>query len=181
MKKLLRFLFVAVVGLSVLSCYDDSALREAIDKHEQMLMDLQDRCAEMNEDIESLHTLIAAVQNADYITSITPITEGGKEVGYTIVFAKYGTVTIKNGADGAKGEDGSPSDAVPVIGAKQDTDGVYYWTVDGEWLTDDAGNKVPASGKDGEKGDQGAPGAPGADGSAGAPGVDGVTPELKIE
>ena len=184
MKKLLRFLFVAVVGLSVLSCYDDSALREAIDKHEQMLMDLQDRCAEMNADIESLHTLIAAVQNADYITSITPITEGGKEVGYTIVFAKYGTVTIRNGADGAKGEDGSPSDAVPVIGAKQDTDGVYYWTVDGEWLTDDAGNKVPASGKDGadgEKGDQGAPGAPGADGSAGAPGVDGVTPELKIE
>ena len=175
MKKLLRFLFVAVVGLSVLSCYDDSALREAIDKHEQMLMDLQDRCAEMNADIESLHTLIAAVQNADYITSITPITEGGKEVGYTIVFAKYGTVTIKNGADGAKGEDGAPSDAVPVIGAKQDTDGVYYWTVDGEWLTDDAGNKVPASGKDGadgEKGDQGAPGAPG---------VDGVTPELKIE
>ena len=184
MKKLLRFLFVAVVGLSVLSCYDDSALREAIDKHEQMLMDLQDRCAEMNADIDSLHTLIAAVQNADYITSITPITEGGKEVGYTIVFAKYGTVTIKNGADGAKGEDGAPSDAVPVIGAKQDTDGVYYWTVDGEWLTDDAGNKVPASGKDGadgEKGDQGAPGAPGADGSAGAPGVDGVTPELKIE
>ena len=50
MKKLLRFLFVAVVGLSVLSCYDDSALREAIEKHEQMLMDLQDRCAEMNAD-----------------------------------------------------------------------------------------------------------------------------------
>ena len=50
--------------------------------------------------------------------------------------------------------------------------------MDGQWLLDAAGNKIPTTGKDGEDGTDGKPGA---DGSAGAAGNDGVTPKLKIE
>jgi hypothetical protein len=84
----------------------------------------------------------------------------------------------------------------PVIGVAQDTDGVYYWTLNGEWLLDDNGNKLPVSGKDGQNGTNGSngqdgadgkdgqngeDGKDGADGQDGKDGKDGVTPQLKIE
>ena len=45
-----------------------------------------------------------------------------------------------NGTDGKDGKDG----VSPVLTAAQDTDGQFYWKVNGEWLKDGA-NKVPAS------------------------------------
>lgn len=36
-----------------------------------------------------------------------------------------------------------------------DTDGVYYWTLDGEWLLDDEGNKMRVTGEDGKDGEDG--------------------------
>lgn len=77
--------------------------------------------------------------------------------------------------------------STPVIGVKQDTDGIWYWTLDGEWLIDDAGNKIPTTGKDGADGEDGKDGANGTDGKDGADGedgldgADGITPQLKIE
>ena len=57
------------------------------------------------------------------------------------------------GEDGEAGKDG----VTPVIGVKQDVDGIYYWTQkigDGEstWILDSEGKKVKATG---EKGDTG--------------------------
>jgi hypothetical protein len=42
-----------------------------------------------------------------------------------------------------------------VIGVKKDADGIYYWTLDGEWITDSEGNKIPTTGKDGTDGEDG--------------------------
>ena len=81
-------------------------------------------------------------------------------VGYTIKFAKSNPIVIYNGKDGADGVDGN----TPVIGVKKDTDGIYYWTLDSEFIVVD-GQKIKAQGTDGNNG---------ADGS------DGVTPKLEI-
>ncbi|MBO5973029.1 MAG: hypothetical protein J6Q07_08475, partial [Alistipes sp.] len=132
---------------------------------------LQALCNQMNTNIEALQTIVEALQNNDYVTSVTPVVDGGKTVGYTINFSKSGAVTIyhgENGKDGANGENGLDGHS-PQIGVKQHTDGIYYWTLDGEWLLDDAGNKIKAVGIDG------------ANGSNGTNGVDGITPQLKIE
>ena len=154
-----------------------------------------------NSNIAALQAIVAALQNNDYVTSVVSVYEKGQVIGYTITFSKSGIVTIYHGKDGADGADGKPgadgSDGedgkdgqTPVIGIKKDVDGVYYWTLNGEWLLDDNGEKVPASGKDGQDGAPGAPGqdgtdgAPGQDGTDGTPGADGkdgVTPQLKIE
>ena len=55
----------------------------------------------------------------------------------------------KDGVDGNDGKDGvkGPVGDTPLLGAKRDTDGNYYWTVQigggaVEWLTDGEGNKV---------------------------------------
>lgn len=143
----------------------------------------------MNTNISSLQTIVEALQNNDYITSCTPLMDNGVQIGYTITFAKSGSIVIyygQNGQDGANGSDGKDGsngadgqdDHSPVIGAKTDTDGVIYWTLDGEWLTDESGNKIPVHGRDGVNGSNGNDGTNGSDGQDGK---DGITPQLKIE
>lgn len=121
---------------------------------------LQRLCNETNTNLSALQTIVTALQNNDYITSVDPLTENGKVVGYTIKFAKSNPIVIYNGKDGADGVDGN----TPVIGVKKDTDGIYYWTLDGEFIVAD-GQKIKAQGTDGNNG---------ADGSGG------VTPKLEI-
>ncbi|MBO5894188.1 MAG: hypothetical protein J6Q33_00195, partial [Alistipes sp.] len=130
--------------------------------------ELQKLCNEMNTNIASLQDIVEALQDNDYVTSVTPIYEDGKAIGYTINFSKSGSVTIyhgENGKDGVNGENGLDGHS-PQIGVKQHTDGIYYWTLDGEWLLDEAGNKIKAVG---------------IDGATGATGATGITPQLKIE
>lgn len=81
---------------------------------------------------------------------------------------QLGRATGKNGSNGL----------TPEIGIKKDTDGIYYWTLDGEWLLDDNGQKIKAQGTDGADGEDGADGQPG---NPGNDGKDGITPQLKIE
>lgn len=118
---------------------------------------LQRLCNETNTNLSALQTIVTALQNNDYITSVDPLTENGKVVGCTIKFAKSNPIVIYNGKDGADGN-------TPVIGVKKDTDGIYYWTLDGEFIVVDE-QKIKAQGTDGNNG---------ADGS------DGVTPKLEI-
>ena len=118
---------------------------------------LQRLCNETNTNLSALQTIVTALQNNDYITSVDPLTENGKVVGYTIKFAKSNPIVIYNGKDGTDGVDGN----TPVIGVKKDTDGIYYWTLDGEFIIVD-GQKIKAQGTDGSDG------------------ADGVTPKLEI-
>ncbi len=171
MKKILFSIFAAVIAIGFVGCeYDDSELVGRVDNLEQRVLTLEQLCQQMNTNISSLQSLVSALQNQDYITSVTPIKQGNDVIGYTITFAKGEPITIyhgqdgKNGADGEDGKDGY----TPVIGVDQDEDGVYYWTLDGEWLTDADGNKIPTSGKDG---------ADGEDGEGGKAGM----PELRIQ
>ena len=71
----------------------------------------------------------------------------------TITFSRSGAITIYHGNDGS----------TPQISVKQESDGIYYWTLNGEWLLDASGNKIQANGVNGTNG------------------MNGITPKLKIE
>lgn len=214
MKQLPKLLIFSLL-LTIVGCsreYDDSALVGRVNNLESRVLKLEQLCQQMNTNISSLQTIVSALQNNDYVTGVVPVTEGGKTVGYTISFTKSQPVTIyhgkdgvdgKNGIDGKDGQNGADGkdgkSYVPVIGVRQDTDGVYYWTLDGKWLIDGSGNKVKAEGRDGKNGadgkdglngsdgkdgtdgKNGQDGADGKDGANGADGRDGITPVLKIE
>ena len=138
-------------GLS--SCgddYDDSELRGDIENLEDRITALEEWQKSVNTDIRSLQSLVAALENKDYVTAVTPLEDG---TGYVISFLKSGNVTIKHGERGEQGEKGEDG-TTPVISVKPDTDGKYYWTVNGEWLLDN-GNKMPVTGEKGDKGDKG--------------------------
>lgn len=201
MKRILYLLFAVSILWNCNSDYDDSALTGRVDDLENRVAKLEELCKQMNTNISSLQTLINALQNKDYITSVVPITKDGETIGYTISFTQSAPITIYNGQDGKDGQDGKPGEdgkdgSTPVIGVKQDADGIYYWTLNGDWLTDDSGNKIKAEGRDGQDGEDGKPGQDGNDGQDGKPGEDGedgqdgkpgedgkdgITPQLKIE
>lgn len=186
MKKILCFLFAVSILSGCGDDYDDSALTGRVDDLENRVTKLEELCKQMNTNISSLQALVNALQDNDYITGVTPITKDGETIGYTISFAKSAPITIYHGEDGKDGQDGKPGEdgndgSTPIIGVKQDTDGVYYWTLNGDWLTDDSGNKIQAEGRDGADGKPGEDGNDGQDGKPGEDGKDGITPQLKIE
>lgn len=162
------------------SCkYDDSELIDRVDNLEDRLAKLEEQCKQINANINSLQTIVSALENANQITSVSELVENGKEVGYKIEFSKSDPIYIYHGQDGADGSDGTYG-YVPQISVEKDKDGIYYWTLDGSWLTDKDGNKIKAVGLDGQDGEDGADGSDGSNGSNGSNGRDGVTPQLRI-
>ncbi len=178
--------------------FDDAPLWESVNDLEERVGKLEELCRQMNTNLSAMKTIVDAVGSSDYVTGVTLVTKDGKVVGYTIAFYRHEPVTIYhgtdgkdgvngqdgkdgvNGTDGKDGQDGK--DGVngtdgkdghsPVVSVRRDTDGNWYWTLDGEWLRDDSGNRIRANGRDG---------ADGKDGADGTDGQDGITPQLKIE
>ena len=132
---------VALLTLSGCDKYDDGPLSDRIENLENRVKSLEDQCKQLNTNVTSIQTLVNAMGNGDAITSVTPIKEGDKEVGYTFAFVKSPSISVYHGKDGNDGQSGQDGSA-PVIGIKQDDKGNYCWTLNGEWLLDDKGNKI---------------------------------------
>ena len=135
MKKLI---IIITALLSALACTNLDDILEQLRDHEERIQKLEELCTQLNSNVEAIQTILTALEQNDYITDITKITEAGIEIGYSITFAKGGTVNIYHGSNG--------SDApAPKIGIRKASDGEYYWTSGDEWLTDENGEKIPAS------------------------------------
>lgn len=164
LKKINKALPIAVLVITAASCdngYDDSALWEQVNQNTEELAAQAARIAaleawqaETNTNIQALQTLLSTT---DYITAVTPVVQDGVEVGFTISFLHTPAITIYHGTKGDKGDTGD----TPQIGAAQAEDGNWYWTLNGEPLTDADGNPIQANGTQGE---QGEPGSDGDDG-----------------
>lgn len=169
------FLLFSIVLLA--SCkYDDSELTGRVDNIENRLTMLEKQCKQINVDIHSLKVLIAALDNPNYITAVSDFMENGKKAGYKIEFSDGESIILYHGKDGTDGTDGTDS-YVPAISTEKDKDGIYYWTIDGEWMTDKDGKKIKAVGTDGKNGNNGSHGTDGVDGTDGR---DGITPQIRI-
>ena len=150
--------FSAIVALSaVVGCsYDDSALWREMEQVKDRVTTLEEAVIKTNEDIVALQAIVDALQRNLYVVSVTPTADG-----YTILFSDNTSVTITNGKDGVNGTN------APIISVREDEDGNYYWTIDGEWLLVD-GERIRANGLDGENGENG------------AKGEDAIAPQVRI-
>ncbi len=162
MKKILTCLSIALLGIVFTGCmYDDDELWDAVDDITNRVTELEKAVTDANSNIATLQTLITALQSNVTIESVTETADG-----YAIRFSDGKTATIVDGQDAN----------APIISVRQDTDGVYYWTIDGEWLIVD-GERVRASAQDGKDGEDGENGQDGADGQNGK---DAIAPQVRI-
>lgn len=135
---------LAAIGSAALialgGCTRVSDLEDRIEEVEGRVDALETLCLKLNTDITALQTLVQAQTEANiYISNVEDV-----ENGYKITFSNGKTYVIQDGDKGSKGDKGEEG-AAPVVSVRQDTDGGYYWTLNGEWLLVD-GNKVSALG-----------------------------------
>ena len=146
MKKFLFFLAVTAC-LVTTGCsdeYDDSVLTERIEALENRMKELEELCKRLNEN--------------DYITSVEPVIENRKTVGYELSFGKSDPITIYHGKDGADSA---------ITEVTQDEQNVYLTLQDGTVITlpkkessggsgdGDNSGEGSDSGDDGDNGDGG--------------------------
>ena len=117
------------------STFDDTQINSRVDDLENRITELERLVNELTSNLGTLVTAIDALENQDRIVSINKLPG---DAGWEIVFAQSGTVTVYNGANGKDGDS-------PVIGVQKDTDGIYYWTLNGEFLLDENNQKIPAT------------------------------------
>ena len=149
MRKGILLIFTMLATLIGCGQYDDSELKSDINDLKSRMAALEQQCKNMNENLTSLQTIVNASQKQDGIVSVTDLPDGQ---GYSVKFVSGKVIYLYNGTNGT-------GSSTPKISVRQDSDGIYYWTVDGEWLIVD-GKKVRASATDGK---------------------DAVTPQFKIE
>lgn len=161
MKKFITIILLSLIAVVSCKKFDDSKIWDKLNEHENRILLLEELCRKLNADIINLQTIVTALETNDYIINASPLVTGD---GYTFLFKSGKSIVVYNGKDGANGKDG----VTPQISIKKDTDGVYYWTINGEWLIVD-GEKVKARAEDGKNGVDG------------TNGNNGITPQFKIE
>ncbi|CDD19679.1 putative lipoprotein [Alistipes sp. CAG:435] len=124
MKKVFLTLLAAA---SLCACNGD--LKDRVDTLETKVAALESK---VNENVSSIAKLADAAANAVTIVSVTPNED---KTSYTVKFSDGQTAVLTNGKDAE----------APVIGMKE-FEGELYWTVNGEFMTNN-GAKVPVSGK----------------------------------
>ena len=157
MRKGILLIFTMLATLVGCGQYDDSELKSDINDLKSRMAALEKQCKNMNENLTSLQTIVDAIRKQDGVVSVTDLPDGQ---GYSVKFVSGKVIYLYNGKNGTDG-------VTPKISVRKDSDGIYYWTVDGDWLIVD-GKKVRAVGLDGK------------DGQSGDDGKDAVTPQLKI-
>lgn len=163
-KKSIIKLMVLPIALMAAACTDYQAdideLNNRVDGIDTRLSSLETQVSTINNNIIAIQTIINSQRGAIYITKVTQTANG-----YELTLSNGTIVNIPKSGTGQDGQDGH----TPQINVRQDSDGNWYWTVDGNWLLDSNGNKVRANGIDGakgEKGDQGEKGEKGEDGDS---------------
>lgn len=124
MKKVFLTLLAAA---SLCACNGD--LKDRVDTLETKVAALESK---VNENVSSIAKLAEAAAKAVTIASVT---ENDDKTSYTIKFSDGQTAVLTNGKDAE----------APVVGMKE-FEGELYWTVNGEFMTNN-GAKVPVSGK----------------------------------
>lgn len=124
MKKVFLTLLAAA---SLCACNGD--LKDRVDTLETKVAALESK---VNENVSSIAKLAEAAANAVTIALVTPNED---KTSYTIKFSDGKTAVLTNGKDAE----------APVVGMKE-FEGELYWTVNGEFMTNN-GAKVPVSGK----------------------------------
>ena len=123
------------LALAVLpaGCRHISEIDEQLAAYEKRISSLEAAVAELRSQMDAVQKLLSG---KFFVEDVAPLADGS---GYRLVLSdSYNNITEYNVFNGLD----------PVISVRQDTDGNWYWTVNGEWLMVD-GAKMRANGEAG--------------------------------
>lgn len=177
MKMIRKICLLVAAFIAISSCSTDriidemnksnQSLEDKIKENSERIAELESLCSRLNSNLSAIQVILDAVHGEDWVKAVTPIkTDDGSVYGYILEFAKSGIVTIFNGKDGKDGVNGQDGDNgkdgvdgkdgidgkdgyTPEIEIRKDIDGVYYWVIDGKWMTGTDGQKIAATGASG--------------------------------
>lgn len=139
MKRIYIFCSV-LLGLLLGSCkdYDDSAIQDKLNDFKERIAVLQEKADKLNKDISKLGYLTGG----NVITSVTQNSDGQYVLTYKDSNNEEKAVIVATREDVIE---------IPVLGVRlNNEDQLYYWTTtignETNWLTDNAGKKIPVCG-----------------------------------
>ena len=148
---------ILLSGMTVVSC-DDYNYTDQLQNLGRRVEILEETLSDYNADLSALQIVVTTLETKGYITHITNNNDGS----YTLTFNTNETITIRDGKQGRDGRDGRDGQELGfIISVAKDTDGIWYWTLNDEWMLDGDGNKLPASAIDGKDGRDGIDGRDG--------------------
>ena len=134
---LLRIWIALGLCAGLVSCDPSSRkldeIQRQLEAHEQEIRALKAAVERINQDIVSLQSLLRELQAGGYVSAVTE-EEGA---GYILSFSNGQGIRLRTAAEG---------DSSPSVSVRKDADGTYCWTLNGAWLRDAAGNRIPVTG-----------------------------------
>ena len=127
MKNLFNLFFAACCILLAASACTNQSVLDNIADLQNRVKSLEDRMDDANTNFSNLWEIVNSLNHKEQVNDITETSEA-----WIITFSGGKTVTVSKGTG-------------LNVGMKKDIDNVYYWTLDGDWLLDNNGNKVPVS------------------------------------
>lgn len=148
-KRLLRFVIgivvLAFIAVFANSCskYDDSEIQDEIRQLQEKVNSLEKQCENINDNISQLNQLVKAQLDNDPVTSVRELPNS---TGFELELLSGKKITLSNGL---AGNDNTGN--APVVGIRQYKDGVWYWTLDNEFIVVE-GKMLKVYGADGVRG-----------------------------
>lgn len=143
MKRYITILLLAFAFVAVPSCKEiQNEIDELYDELEELKKDnesFRQQLDGFNNSLSSLQKIIAAMQSGAYIKSVMPLLEDGSSVGYIFTLSNGEVFNVRDGKDGIDGY-------MPMIGVTKDDHDNYWWTLDGQPVLDENGQKVKVDG-----------------------------------
>jgi hypothetical protein len=118
-------------------------VQQELDQTQARLRALQELVDAVNGELTSLNQIVAELDDSH---TLLPGSVVETEDGYELSFKDGRKISIHIGRDGQDGR------SIVPVGVRLEEDGLYYWTVDGEWLLDADGRRMRAGSVDGTDG-----------------------------
>lgn len=136
MKTILQLLTLLAFFAILPGCQrtDFDEIMRRYENHESRISNLEQLVKTANDNVSAMQGVINALERKIYVNSYKEIAGG-----YELSMSDGSKIVLRNGE-------------TPVVGIKQNTDGFYYWTLNGNFMQDAAGKLIKAQGVDGTNG-----------------------------
>ena len=165
-KKILTLVMLAALLIPFSCKYDDTDLWNSVNDLDNRVEKLEEAVQNLNSNVKTLSDLM---NGKLFIESIEDKGNGVRVIHFINAAGEQSTMEIRDGKDGQNGADGKDGvngtdgkdgadgkDGIngtdgkdgqtPVVSVRQDSDGHWYWTVNGDYILDQSGNKIRANG-----------------------------------